>query len=77
MIEAMYTGLAHYHFHAQQYDNIEFAGPGRGDLEFNANLETHTLTLTFVNRNQINVDLAFPMGGYWTWGVWIAPLAKT
>ncbi|MBB6431101.1 hypothetical protein [Algisphaera agarilytica] len=62
LIEAMYTGLAHYHFHAQEHHNAEYAGPGRGDLAFTANLETHTLTLTFINRDQINVDLAFPDG---------------
>ncbi|MEM9419016.1 MAG: hypothetical protein AAGA25_08220 [Planctomycetota bacterium] len=62
LIEAMYMGLAHYHFHAQQYDNAEFAGPGRGDFEFTEKLETHALTLTFVSRDRINIDLAFPDG---------------
>ncbi len=62
MIEAMYGGLAHYHFHAQRHDNAEFAGPGRGDLAFADAMETHTLILTFVDRDQLNVDLAFPGG---------------
>ncbi|MEM1109595.1 MAG: hypothetical protein AAGH99_12990 [Planctomycetota bacterium] len=62
LIEAMYTGLAHYHFHAQEYENAEFAGPGRGDLEFVDALRTHALTLTFIDRDRLNVDLAFPGG---------------
>lgn len=62
LIDAMHRGLAHYHFHAQQFDHAEFAGPGRGDLAFTDAMEAHTLTLTFVDRDRLNVDLAFPGG---------------
>lgn len=62
LIAAMYTGLAHYHFHAQGFENAEFAGPGRGDLFFTQSINAHTLTLAFINRDRLNVDLAFPGG---------------
>ncbi|MEM1447292.1 MAG: hypothetical protein AAGF84_14635 [Planctomycetota bacterium] len=62
LVDAMYTGLAHYHFHAQSFDNTEYAGPGRGDLAFTDAMEANTLTLTFIDRDRLNVDLAFPGG---------------
>lgn len=62
LIAAMYTGLAHYHFHAQAFENAEFAGPGRGDLFFTQSMNAHTLTLTFIDRDRLNVDFAFPGG---------------
>ena len=30
-VRAMHTGLAHYHFHAQDHDNAAWAGPGKGE----------------------------------------------
>ncbi|MEM9916356.1 MAG: hypothetical protein AAF911_15480 [Planctomycetota bacterium] len=62
LVDAMYSGLAHYHFHAQTFGNAEFAGPGRGDLAFTDAMEANTLTLTFIDRDRLNVDLAFPGG---------------
>lgn len=62
LVEAMVTGLAHYHFHAQRHDNAEFAGPGVGDLAFTDAMEAHTLTLTFIDHDRLNIDLAFPGG---------------
>lgn len=63
LIERLYVGLAHYHFHAQDFDNAEFAGPGRGDLAFTEAMRANTLTLTFVDRDRLNVDLALPGAG--------------
>ncbi|MEM6458114.1 MAG: hypothetical protein AAF710_01850 [Planctomycetota bacterium] len=60
LVTATHTGLAHYHFHAQQHDHADYAGPGRGDLDFTDALDAATLTLTFLDRDTLNVDLALP-----------------
>ena len=62
LVAAMYTGLAHYHFHAQSHDHAAYAGPGRGDLAFTEALRANTLVLTFVDRDTLNLDLALPGG---------------
>ncbi len=52
-----YTGLAHYHFHAQSMDNTRYAGPGRGDLERIGDLQRlNGLVLTPVGAGMMNVD---------------------
>ncbi len=61
-IEAMYAGLAHYHFHAQHYDNALWAGPGGGDLRFADNLHAHCVVFTFIDRDTLNADAYFPGG---------------
>lgn len=60
MIEATYTGVAHYHFHAQEHRNRDFAGPGVGDVRLAANLEIHGLVFTFIDRDTLNVDYYQP-----------------
>lgn len=62
LIRAMYTGLAHYHFHAQRHDNAAFAGPGAGDLALADRLRPGALVLTFIDRNTLNVDYYQPGG---------------
>jgi hypothetical protein len=57
-IEAMYAGLAHYHFHAQRHDNAKYARHGPGDLRFTREMQAATLVLTFIDRDTLNVDLA-------------------
>ena len=61
-VAAMYTGLAHYHFHAQDYDNAIWAGPGGGDFRFADNLHAHCVVFTFIDRDTLNVDAYFPGG---------------
>lgn len=56
MIEQLYTGLAHYHFHAQEYRNSRYAGPGLGDKENADRLPLNFLVLTFIDRDTLNVD---------------------
>jgi hypothetical protein len=56
MIDALYTGLAHYHFHAQSHDNAAFAGPGGGDIELARRLPAAFLVFTFIDRDTLNVD---------------------
>ncbi|QQE12286.1 hypothetical protein JD969_02085 [Planctomycetota bacterium] len=62
LIESMYTGLAHYHFHAQDHENATYAGPGKGDLSFANRLGTHAVVFTFIDKNTLNVDYYQPGG---------------
>jgi hypothetical protein len=57
---AMHTGLAHYHFHAQEYDTSVWAGPGRGDLDFADRMHANCVVFTFVDQATLNVDVYFP-----------------
>ncbi|MEM9414158.1 MAG: hypothetical protein AAGA29_01610 [Planctomycetota bacterium] len=61
-VRAMHTGLAHYHFHAQRYDNAAWAGPGGGDTAFADNLLANCIVFTFIDRNTLNADAHFPGG---------------
>jgi len=62
LIEAMYTGLAHYHFHAQQHDNAAYAGPGGGDLKFAQRMGFACVVLTFADEHTLAADVYFPDG---------------
>jgi hypothetical protein len=53
-----YKALAHYHFHAQEFSNARFAGPGIGDMQRIARTQRFTgLVLTFIDEERLNVDL--------------------
>jgi len=56
LIRRMYTGLAHYHFHAQRYHNASYAGPGGGDLAFADRLRPTAVVLTFLDHDTLGVD---------------------
>lgn len=56
MIEAAYTAIFHFHFHAQRHRNGKFAGPGFGDLNYADNTRANCLVLTFIDRDTIGVD---------------------
>ncbi len=57
LIVDAYTGLAHYHFHAQSLTNASYAGPGRGDLErIGDRQRLNGLVLTPVAPDRLNVD---------------------
>ncbi len=62
LIRRMYTGLAHYHFHAQQYPNAAFAGPGAGDLAFADRLRPTAVVFTFIDHDTLGVDYYQPGG---------------
>ncbi len=62
LIQRMYTGLFHYHFHAQKYMNAEYAGPGAGDLAFVENLQSCAVVFTFLDQNTLGVDYYQPGG---------------
>jgi hypothetical protein len=54
--------LAHYHFHAQEYKNSEFAGPGKGDIDTADRLDFNFLVFTFIDEKTLNVDFYQPGG---------------
>jgi len=62
LVESLYTGAAHYHFHAQKERNADYAGPGRGDQEFAKKLNFNCLVFTYVDANKMNVDFYQPDG---------------
>jgi len=62
LIHRMYTGLAHYHFHAQKHANQAYAGPGLGDLKFVENLHANAVVFTFLDRDTLGVDYYQPGG---------------
>lgn len=62
LIQRMYTGLFHYHFHAQKHMNAEYAGPGAGDLAFVENLQASAVVFTFLDRDTLGVDYYQPGG---------------
>lgn len=61
-LTAVYLGLAHVHFHAQQFDNSAWAGPGKGDLDFADNHHVNAIVLTYLDPNTLNLDVYFPGG---------------
>ena len=69
MVEHLYTAVAHYHFHAQEYDNGEFAKPGRGDLELANRMNFNGLIFTFVSRDRLRVSYYQPNGAVVDLGV--------
>lgn len=62
MIEHLYTALTHYHFHAQDHRNLDFAGPGRGDRRLADRMGMNCLVFSFVDRDSLNVDYYQPGG---------------
>lgn len=63
LLTASATALFHYHFHAQDSRNVEYAGPGRGDLEYADRFGRACIVLTFVNQDALNADYYQPGGG--------------
>jgi hypothetical protein len=62
MIDQSYHALAHYHFHAQDERNSDFAGPSPGDLAYAARFGRSCLVLTSVGTGALNVDYYQPDG---------------
>ncbi|MCE9591068.1 MAG: hypothetical protein K8S99_11145 [Planctomycetes bacterium] len=62
LVEAVYTGAAHYHFHAQEHRNSDHAGPGRGDLAFATRLNFNCMVFTFITKEKLNADYYQPGG---------------
>lgn len=62
MVEHLYTAVAHYHFHAQEYRSEQFAKPGRGDLELAQRMSFNGLILTFIDRDTLHASYYQPNG---------------
>lgn len=64
--EEMFTdsprSLAHYHFHVQAENNRDYAGPGRGDMEYASTHGRNCLVFTSVQAGVLNVDF-YTRGG--------------
>jgi hypothetical protein len=58
--EEMFTdsarSLGHYHFHVQTPNNRDYAGPGRGDLEYAANHGRNCVVFTSVREGAMDAD---------------------
>jgi hypothetical protein len=56
LVKLAYTGFAHFHLHAQYYENVDWAGPGRGDLDFADRLGFNCLLFTSIKKGIFNAD---------------------
>ncbi len=56
LFEALYTGLFHVHFHAQNYENTRYAGPHLGDFAFADSSRANGLVFTFLSADLLGVD---------------------
>lgn len=56
MMDRGYTGLFHYHLHAQDAHNEDYAGPGMGDLQYADALGANCIVFTSVETDALNVD---------------------
>ena len=56
MVEAGHRAPFHFHFHAQEMHNAEFAGPGGGDLEYANAMAINGLVFTTVRQGHLNAD---------------------
>jgi len=56
LFDALYTGLFHVHFHAQNYENDKYAGPHMGDFAFADSSRCNGLVFTFLSADLLGVD---------------------
>ena len=56
LFDALYTGLYHVHFHAQNYENEKYAGPHMGDFAFGDSARCNGLVFTFLSADLLGVD---------------------
>jgi hypothetical protein len=56
LFDALYTGLLHVHFHAQRYDNSDYAGPHLGDFAFAEETRCSGIVLAFLGPDELGVD---------------------
>lgn len=56
MFDLGYTGLFHFHLHAQAYENGMYAGPHEGDFGYADSTRANCLVFTFVRKRELNVD---------------------
>jgi hypothetical protein len=56
MIASTPRSVAHYHFHVQNEQNGEYAGPSTGDLDYAASYARNCLVFTSIDDGVLNVD---------------------
>ena len=56
MLNAAYTAVFHFHFHAQRYRNERYACPGVGDLNYADSTRANCLVFSFVGVDALNID---------------------
>ena len=56
LMDGLYTGLFHIHFHAQEYDGHRYAGPHMGDFGFADSTRLNCLVFTFIDSGRLNID---------------------
>lgn len=56
MFSSSGRALAHYHFHVQTDNNTEFAGPGKGDMDYADTHGRSCLVLTSVRAGVVDID---------------------
>jgi hypothetical protein len=57
MLDVAYTSLFHFHNHAQRYNNVKYAAPGRRDIDVYAvEMRANCLVFTFIDEDTLNVD---------------------
>ena len=56
LFDALYTGLFHFHMHAQKYDNEKYAGPHLGDFAFADSSRCNGLVFTFLSADLVDID---------------------
>jgi hypothetical protein len=56
LFDALYTGLYHVHYHAQNYENDKYAGPHMGDFAFSDSARCNGLVFTFLSADLLGVD---------------------
>jgi len=56
LFDALYTGLFHFHNHAQKYENGDYAGPHMGDFAFADSTRCNGVVFTFLSVDEIDVD---------------------
>ncbi len=56
MFEEGYDAIAHFHFHAQAYDNRRYAGPHFGDFNYADATGVNGLMFCYIDSNTLNAD---------------------
>ena len=62
LVLRLYERGVHYHLHAQLRQNLDYAGPGSGDMKFARRMGLSCVVFTTVDDNLINVDYYQPNG---------------
>lgn len=56
LFDAGYSGLFHFHHHAQDYENRKYAGPHLGDFGYAESTRANCLVFTFIDSRTLNAD---------------------